>query len=84
VIQGRSIEAVVKLALFYGLRRSEAIGLRWQDVDFETDTILICNTIVNQDTIVEQELTKTRSSHRTLHIPADVKAYLLDLKGRAR
>ena len=80
VIQGRSIEAVVKLALFYGLRRSEAIGLRWRDIDFETDTILICNTIVSQDTVVEQELTKTRSSRRTLHIPADVKTYLLDLK----
>jgi len=79
-IKGRSIEAVVTLALFYGLRRSEALGLRWRDVDFENDTLLICNTIVQQDTIIEQELTKTRAGRRVLHMPADAKAYLLDLK----
>ena len=80
VISGRSIEAVVKLALFYGLRRSEVLGLRWRDVDLEANTILICNTLVQQDTIIEQEVTKTRASHRTLHIPADMKAYLQELK----
>ena len=81
VISGRSIEAVVKLALFYGLRRSEVLGLRWRDVDFDTNTILICNTIVQyRGKIVEQEITKTQASRRTLHMPADVKAYLQGLK----
>jgi len=80
VIKGRTLEPVVTLALFYGLRRSEVIGLRWRDVDFENNTILICNTIVQQETRIEQEMTKTRASRRTLHMPADARAYLLDLK----
>jgi len=80
VVTGKSLEAVVKLALFYGLRRSEAIGLRWRDVNFEENTIRICNTIVQQKSIVEQELTKSKASRRTLHLPAEMKTYLQGLK----
>ena len=35
------------LAAYYGLRRSEVIGLRWEAVDFENKTITINHKIVN-------------------------------------
>ena len=39
----------MKLQLFkrqYGLRRSEVLGLRWQDIDFEKDTMTIQHTVI--------------------------------------
>lgn len=39
------IEVPVKLAAFYGLRRSEVMGLRWDAVDFVHNTICIRHTV---------------------------------------
>ena len=35
------MELVVLIATYYGLRRSEIIGLRWDAIDFEKKTITI-------------------------------------------
>lgn len=35
VVRGDPIELGVILAAFYGLRRSEVVGLRWEAIDFE-------------------------------------------------
>lgn len=34
------------LAAFYGLRRSEAVGLRWDAIDFQQNTITIQHTVI--------------------------------------
>ena len=34
------------LTAFYGLRRSEVLGLKWSAIDFENKTITIKHTIV--------------------------------------
>lgn len=34
-LQGHYMEVPIKLAAYYGLRRSEVLGLRWQAIDFE-------------------------------------------------
>jgi integrase len=36
-----SLHAAFVLLTFYGLRRGEALGLRWEDIDFDTGTIKI-------------------------------------------
>ena len=41
VIQGDSSEFGVIMAAFYGLRRSEVVGLKWDAIDFENETISI-------------------------------------------
>ena len=64
------------------MRRSEVLGLRWQDINFKDDTILICNTVVRTKTIIESEQTKSNSSNRTLYIIPETKGYLLGLKKR--
>jgi integrase len=38
------IGPIVFVTLYYGLRKSEALGLRWQAVDFENNTISINHT----------------------------------------
>ena len=44
-VKGHTMYAPVFLAAVYGLRRSEALGLRWSCVDFEAGTIRIENTV---------------------------------------
>lgn len=79
-IRGDPVEPAVYLGLYLGLRRSEVTGLRWQDVDFETNVVHIRNTVVRFKTLSEQEKTKSRASKRDLYLPAGLKAYLTRLK----
>ena len=76
VIQGDPSEFGVIMAAFYGLRRSEIVGLKWDAIDFENKTISIQHTVVSTKvdgvmTEVARDRTKTKSSCRTLPlIPA--------------
>src|SRR5215472_16994228 len=41
VVEGHEMEALFKLALSTGLRRGELMGLKWQDIDLETDVLQV-------------------------------------------
>lgn len=75
-IQGDPAEFGVIMAAFYGLRRSEIVGLKWDAIDFENKTISIQHTVVSTKvdgvvTDIARDRTKTKSSCRTLPlIPA--------------
>ena len=75
-IQGDPAEFAVIMAAFYGLRRREIVGLKWDAVDFENKKISIQHTVVGVKidgvmTDVARDRTKTKSSCRTLPlIPA--------------
>lgn len=45
IVKGDSIELGVILGAFYGLRRSEAVGLKWDAIDFKKKTITIRHTV---------------------------------------
>ena len=49
--KGNVIETPVILACYYGLRRSEIAGLKWQNVDFASKTITIKSTVVRVKTL---------------------------------
>lgn len=71
ITKGDLIELPVMLAAFYGLRRSEVLGLRWDAIDFEKKTITIKHTVTQttldgKSVIIEKDRTKTKSSYRTL------------------
>lgn len=78
------------LAAKYGLRRGEAVGLRWSDIDFENNTITVCNSVVdientdknakNKKKQVNRQKMKTKSSFRILPLLMEVKDYLLNLR----
>lgn len=70
-VKGTRLEIPVMLAAFYGLRRSEVIGLKWDSVDFNRNTITIRHTVTTYNidgkhVTVASDTTKTKSSMRTL------------------
>lgn len=77
---GTTLETVIILTLYYGLRRSEVCGLKWSAIDFNNDTLTVKNTVVRVKTLVEKERTKNKTSCRTLPLLANVKEHLKSLK----
>lgn len=70
----------VILGLYYGLRRSEVLGLRWQDINFEEGTMKIRNTVVRTKTLIEREHTKSEKSRQTIPLVPETIPYLKSLK----
>lgn len=82
-VKGTLIETPVMLAAFYGLRRSEAVGLRWDAIDFQQNTITIQHTVIacrlnGKYEVIARDTTKTKSSRRTLTLAAPIRKYLLN------
>lgn len=74
--KGSTIETPVILATHYGLRRGEILGLRWRDIDFTENTLIIRNTRVRVETEIEKQ-PKNEASRRTFPLMPSVKEYLL-------
>lgn len=81
-VKGTVIEGIVTMTIFYGLRRSEAVGLKWEAVDFANETFAIQSTVVRFSEIVEKNSTKNQASHRTYPMTPEVKRMLLSIKER--
>lgn len=69
--QGHKLELIIQLAAFYGLRRAEVMGLRWEAIDFEAKTLTIRHIVTStridgKKILVEADRAKTKSSLRTL------------------
>ena len=79
-LEEEPMRSLVVLGLYYGLRRSEVLGLRWQDIDFNAGTMKIRNTIVRTNQLIEHEETKSRASKRTLILVPETVPYLKALK----
>ena len=89
-IDDNKISTPAFLASKYGFRRGEAVGLRWSDVDFENNTITVCNSVVdvenkdknakNKKKQVNRLKLKTKASFRVLPLLMEVKDYLLNLR----
>ena len=83
--KGTKLELPILFGAFYGLRRSEAIGLKWDAIDFEQNTITIRHTVTSCDIdgkriLVASDTTKTKSSMRTLPLVSFMRERLLALK----
>ncbi len=79
--EGDMLETVVRIAVTYGLRRSEVCGLAWDAVDFEAGTLHVCRTaMVNQGIVTYCDSTKTASSNRVLPLTPSIRDYLLKVK----
>jgi Site-specific recombinase XerD len=46
--QGHPLEHLIFIALCYGLRRSEVLGLKWKAINFEENTLKIEHTVVKE------------------------------------
>ncbi len=75
--QGHPLQALVYVSIYYGLRRSEILGLRWSAVDFDKGTLTINHTVVKNRTVQHKDTTKTQSSYHTYLLIDDVRQVLL-------
>lgn len=85
IVHGTKIEFPVIMAAYYGLRRSEIVGLKWSAVDFNYKIIQIRHTVTNSVTdgkyiLIKKNRTKTQKSLRTLPLFANVEQMLLQMK----
>lgn len=81
--KGTHLEIPIFLGSFYGLRRSEAVGLRWSAIDFENNTLTIRHTVTScnlsgKRVQIARDTTKTKSSMRTLPLIPAFKELLLE------
>ena len=84
-VKGHKLELGVIFGAFYGLRRSEVMGLRWESINFEANTITIEHTVTEANidghhVIVADDTTKSKSSFRTLPLVPIIRAKLLAVK----
>lgn len=85
--KGTPLEIPIFLGAFYGLRRSEVVGLKWSAINFDNNTITINHTITtcNIDGLNVQtarDSTKNKSSMRTLPLVPAFKTRLMALKAQ--
>jgi integrase len=77
---GHELQPVVYMTLYYGLRKSEVLGLKWNSVDFDANTVKIRHTVVKNRSIIAKDSTKAQAGRRTFELLPEVKEMLLSLK----
>mgnify|MGYP002624720650 CR=1 FL=1 len=82
---GSRLELAIMFGAFYGLRRSEIVGLKWDAIDFDKNTITIRHTVTScnidgKSVVVARDTTKNKTSRRTLPLVATFREKLLKLK----
>ena len=84
-LRGTKLELPVLVAAFYGFRRGEVLGLKWDAIDFKRGTISVIRTVTTitldgKQAEIEQQSAKTKSSLRTLPLIGSFREYFLQVK----
>lgn len=72
------LEVIILVTAFYGLRRSEVLGLKWDSFDFDNLTVTIMHTVTiintegNNRKLECKDKTKNKSSYRSLPLLDDI------------
>lgn len=87
VIDDVEIFMFFQLAFATGLRRSELLGLRWSDIDFDNKTLSVNQTVIKDgSTLLMKPTAKTNSSRRTISLDnytlSNLNKHLLTIKER--
>lgn len=76
-VKGSELELPIALALFFGLRRCEVLGLKWEAVDFAQHVLHIRHAVHQvQGEVIERDTLKRKSSFRTLPLPREIERLL--------
>jgi integrase len=75
-VTGDRMEAAWRLLLATGLRRGEALGLKWSDVDLDAGKLSVRRTLVAVGYRIEWSTPKTKRSSRTVDLDAGTVAAL--------
>ena len=83
IVKGTPIEVPVMLTIYYGFRRSEVLGLKWDTVDFNLNRIYVKHTIIDGlDGDKGVDDTKSDSSKRYLPMNDEIRLFLKTVKKR--
>jgi len=83
-VEGDRLSPLFIVLLFVGLRKGEALGLQWQDVDLETRKLRVRQQLqrINKELVLTTP--KTEKSQRELTIPAPAVAALRENRAKQR
>jgi integrase len=68
--KGDRMYALWAVALGIGLRKGEALGLRWLDIDFQAGTLSVTQSLQRIDGKLRVDVPKTRRSRRKVPLPS--------------
>lgn len=85
VAKGDPLEFPILMAAFYGLRRSEIVGLKWQAVDLESDTITVSHVVIQTQSegkfkMIGKDRAKNQSSCRSLPLVPQYRDLMIRMK----
>ena len=85
-IKGHRFELEMNLALFYGFRRSELLGLRFSVIDFDNNTILVNTKITSseKEKLVPKQKMKNDSSYRIMPLLDSIKKLIIQRMERIK
>lgn len=81
-LDGHRNEALYTLMLSTGLRRGEALGLYWQDIDFGSGVLNVTRQLKREGGSLITRETKTARSRRAINLPSPMTALLRVHKAR--
>jgi len=71
---------VIYTAVSTGLRQAELLGLRWRDIDLDSQSISVCQTLYKRHGVCEFKEPKTSHSKRRVSMTAKLADYLKDYR----
>jgi integrase len=82
IIKGDRLEALFRVGLALGLRRGEALALKWSGVDLENATLRVSGSLQRLSGELTIQPPKTKKSARTMKIPKTLLAILREHRTR--
>lgn len=76
---GSNAETAYYLGRYCGLRINECYGLKWENVDIESGTIIIDRQMMYQEGLIKLVSLKTRNAKRTIYMNNTLKEYFIKL-----
>lgn len=80
-ISGHRLETAFLLALYYGLRREEILGLKWNAIH-EDGKLYIQHTVSRVKSTIAKDRTKTDASQRNYPIPDKIRDKLSKIRDK--
>lgn len=85
--KAHKLALLFQMTAFYGLRRSEVIGLKWDNIDFDSGIFTIRHVVTQtnvegKSTLIQADRAKTKSSVRSLPLVGGIRERLEALQGQ--
>lgn len=74
------LTAIAFMGVYYGLRRSEILGLKWSAINWHKGTLSIQHTVVRVRSITAEDASKTKAGTRELNLFDTARNCLLKVK----